>query len=263
VRELLLNISKHAGSAEAWVTLKWSTDQLRITVRDQGKGFDPGILASVNADEATGISSKFGLFSIRERMQALGGEFDIHSSVGGGTMATLILPLQGVVAPVVRDEKPAFTMSTRPSTPSTAVNLQDLPLSLSSKVRVLLVDDHAMVRQGLRSLLEAYEDVDIVGEASDGEEALSTMEEMRPGFVVRKINMPKKNGIEATTEIKARWPETVVIGLSVNPGGANSRAMQKAGATLLLTKEAAVVELYHVIREALAVNEGAKRTVEC
>jgi len=130
-------------------------------------------------------------------------------------------------------------------------------------IRVLLVDDHAMVRQGLRSLLEAYEDVDIVGEASDGEEALSTIEEMRPRVVVMDINMPKKNGIEATTEIKARWPETVVIGLSVNPGGANSRAMQKAGATLLLTKEAAVVELYHVIREALAVNDGAKRNVGC
>lgn len=178
-------------------------------------------------------------------------------------MATLMLPLQNVVTPVVRDEKLASTMSARTSAPSSAVNLQDVPLSSSSKVRVLLVDDHAMVRQGLRSLLEAYEDVDIVGEASDGEEALSTIEEMRPRVVVMDINMPKKNGIEATTEIKARWPETVVIGLSVNPGGANSRAMQKAGATLLLTKEAAVVELYHVIREALAVNDGAKKNVGC
>jgi len=263
VRELLLNISKHAGSAEAWVTLERSTDQLRITVRDQGKGFDPGILTSFNADEATGISSKFGLFSIRERMQALGGEFDIQSSAGGGTMATLVLPLQDVVTPVVRDERPASTMSPRTSAPSAAVSLHDVPLSTSSKVRVLLVDDHAMVRQGLRSLLEAYEDVDIVGEASDGEEALSTIEEMRPRVVVMDINMPKKNGIEATTEIKARWPETVVIGLSVNPGGANSRAMQKAGATLLLTKEAAVVELYHVIREALAINDVARKNVGC
>jgi len=263
VRELLLNISKHAGSAEAWVTLERSTDQLRITVRDQGKGFDPGILTSFNADEATGISSKFGLFSIRERMQALGGEFDIQSSAGGGTMATLVLPLQDVVTPVVRDERPASIMSARTSAPSSAVDLQDVPLSSSSKVRVLLVDDHAMVRQGLRSLLEAYEDVDIVGEASDGEEALSTIEEMRPRVVVMDINMPKKNGIEATTEIKARWPETVVIGLSVNPGGANSRAMQKAGATLLLTKEAAVVELYHVIREALAINDVARKNVGC
>src|SRR5262245_66533915 len=86
---------------------------------------------------------------------------------------------------------------------------------------------------------------------------------MKPRVVVMDINMPKKNGIEATTEIKARWPKTVVIGLSVNPGGANSRAMQKAGATLLLTKEAAVVELYQVIRDALAVNEESKRNVEC
>src|SRR5262249_49601257 len=111
VRELLLNISKHAGSADAWVTLEWSTDQLRITVRDQGKGFDPGILASVNADEATGISSKFGLFSIRERMQALGGEFDIQSSAGGGTMATLVLPFQDVVTPRGRHQRPASLLA--------------------------------------------------------------------------------------------------------------------------------------------------------
>jgi len=263
VRELLLNTSKHAGSAQAWVTLERSNDQLCITVRDQGRGFDPESLAAVTADEATSVSSKFGLFSIRERMQALGGRFDIQSSPGGGTVAMLALPLMDALIPDMKDDKRAAARSVRPSPQASALNLQDSRFSSSSKVRVLLVDDHAMVRQGLRSLLEAYEDVDIVGEASDGEEALSTIEEMRPRVVVMDINMPKKNGIEATTEIKARWPETVVIGLSVNPGGANSRAMQKAGATLLLTKEAAVVELYHVIREALAVNEGAKRNVEC
>lgn len=261
VRELLVNISKHAGSTEAWVKAEWNHDELHITVKDQGKGFDPGSLAAVNAEEATGLSSKFGLFSIRERMQALGGRFDVESSSGGGTTATLVLPLIDVAIPDTKDDVSAMGAQSSPR--SSAPSLQDSALPPSSKVRVLLVDDHAMVRQGLRSLLEAYEDVDIVGEASDGEEALATIEEMRPRVVVMDINMPKKNGIEATTVIKARWPETVVIGLSVNPGGANSRAMQKAGATLLLTKEAAVVELYQVIREALAVNDEAKRNVEC
>jgi signal transduction histidine kinase len=90
VRELLINASKYAGTGEAVVTLEYSDEQLRIQVRDQGAGFDVNAAA---AAETPGSSSKFGLFSIRERMQALGGSFDVQSSPGGGTIATLTLPL--------------------------------------------------------------------------------------------------------------------------------------------------------------------------
>ena len=264
VRELLLNAAKHAGSDEAWVRLEWSNGGLRITVRDQGKGFDPDAIAAVNADQATTLSSKFGLFSIRERMQALGGAFEIQSSPGGGTMATLVLPLHSSEDSALRSEPSgqakSSDMSPAMSVQSSALDPQFFPLALdtqhsalsSTKVRVLLVDDHAMVRQGLRSMLESYDDVDIIGEASNGEEAVSTIERLRPTVVVMDINMPKKNGIQATAEIKTRWPGIIVIGLSVNPEGANSRAMKKAGATLLLTKEAAVGQLYQAIRQALA-----------
>ena len=90
VRELLINASKYAGTGEAVVTLEYSDEQLRIQVCDQGAGFDVNAAA---AAETPGSSSKFGLFSIRERMQALGGSFDVQSSPGGGTIATLTLPL--------------------------------------------------------------------------------------------------------------------------------------------------------------------------
>ena len=120
-----------------------------------------------------------------------------------------------------------------------------------------------MVRQGLRTLLESYDDVAVVGEASDGEEAVSAAERWRPAVVVMDINMPKKNGIEATAEIKVRWPDIIVIGLSVNPGGANARAMEKVGATLLLTKDEAVVQLYEAIRKVLAHHEQVNRNVGC
>jgi signal transduction histidine kinase len=87
----LINASKYAGTGEASVELEYRDDQLRIHVRDQGAGFD---VAAAVAEAPTGAgSSKFGLFSIRERMTALGGSFDIQSSPGGGTLATLTLPL--------------------------------------------------------------------------------------------------------------------------------------------------------------------------
>jgi signal transduction histidine kinase len=94
VRELLINASKYAGTGAATVTLECRGDQLRIEVRDQGSGFDVTAATAASAGAAPGgSSSKFGLFSIRERMTALGGLFDIVSAPGQGTVATLILPL--------------------------------------------------------------------------------------------------------------------------------------------------------------------------
>ncbi len=104
-----------------------------------------------------------------------------------------------------------------------------------------------MVRQGLRSVLDAYADIQVVGEAGDGAEAVKLVEKLRPRVVVMDINMPKLGGIEATTQIKTKWPETTIIGISINIGDDNSDAMQRAGAATLLTKEAAVEQLYHTI----------------
>jgi len=89
VRELLMNAWKHAGTTEAAVVLEQTGDRLRITVSDKGTGF---ALAAV-AEPAGGLSSKFGLFSIRERMRSLGGSLELASAPGKGTIATLMLPL--------------------------------------------------------------------------------------------------------------------------------------------------------------------------
>jgi len=72
---------------------------------------------------------------------------------------------------------------------------------------------------------------------------------LNPAVVVMDINMPKMNGIEATAHLKARYPDLTIIGLSVNAGEENQQAMKKAGATALITKEAAVDQLYAAIRE--------------
>jgi DNA-binding NarL/FixJ family response regulator len=108
-----------------------------------------------------------------------------------------------------------------------------------------------MVRQGLRSVLDGYADIEVVGEASNGEEAVTMTERLRPLLVLMDINMPKMSGVEATARIKARHPEIVIIGLSVQAGHESHLAMLKAGATRLLTKEAAVDQLHHAILHAL------------
>ena len=214
------------------------------------------------------MSSKFGLLSIRERMKALGGRFDLKSSPGAGTAATLVLPMAGSAETNVLSAECSTVLSapvqdsalrTQHSGPIT----QHPALQQDAKIRVLLVDDHAMVRQGLRAVLESYPDVEVVGEAWNGEEAVACAERLQPTIVVMDINMPKMNGIKATAQIASRYPGIIVIGLSVQAGGENEVAMRGAGASMLLTKEAAVDELYRAIRESLDLKlEGKALPVE-
>ena len=105
-----------------------------------------------------------------------------------------------------------------------------------------------MVREGLRSLLESSADVHVVGEARNGREAIATAAQLRPDVVIMDIHMPDMNGIEATVHIKRRQPMTVVIGLSVNADQQSITAMANAGAAMLITKEAAVNELYDAVK---------------
>lgn len=114
-------------------------------------------------------------------------------------------------------------------------------------VEVLVVDDHALVRQGLRSLLEAYDALHVIAEARDGAEAVQLTGDLRPHVVVMDINMPRMNGIDATTHIKTQWPETIVIGISINTENGNSEAMKQAGAAAVLPKETVGNQLYDVI----------------
>src|SRR4029077_12325343 len=102
--------------------------------------------------------------------------------------------------------------------------------------------------QGLRSLLDSYTDIEVVGEASNGEEALAGIVTYQPTIVVMDINMPTMNGIDATAVIRDLYPKINVIGLSVQASEDMQQAMLKAGASALLTKEAAVDQLYQTIQ---------------
>jgi len=117
----------------------------------------------------------------------------------------------------------------------------------SATIRVLLVDDHAMVREGLRSILRGYADINVVGEAGNGEEAIERAKELSPNVIVMDVNMPKLDGIEATRRIRHDCPDTAIIGLSVNASQQVVDAMKEAGALTLLTKESAAELLYQTI----------------
>ena len=237
VRELLINVAKHAGTKEASIRMRRDEEGIRVEVRDTGDGFDSAVVRPHDGAHP----AKFGLFSIRERMKAFDGTLELVTAPGKGTTALLVLPLEEVVEQRAHDS----VISVEAKAGRTA--MERMP-SLQKVLTVLLVDDHAMMRQGLRSVLEAHTDIQIIGEASDGQEAVVMADALRPAVVVMDINMPRLNGIEATARIKGQYPDIRVIGLSVNAGPNNREAMLKAGADMLLTKEAAVEELYRGIQ---------------
>jgi DNA-binding NarL/FixJ family response regulator len=116
------------------------------------------------------------------------------------------------------------------------------------KLRILLADDHAVLRAGLHALLVAERDLEVVGEAADGREAVALAEELRPDVVVMDISMPIMNGLEATREIAARLPETHVLALTMHAEEQYLLQVLEAGGAGYVLKRSADTELMRAIR---------------
>jgi two-component system NarL family response regulator len=119
-------------------------------------------------------------------------------------------------------------------------------------IRILLVDDHQMMRDGLRSILDLAEDLEVVGEAGNGYQALELAETLRPDVVVMDIGMKDLNGIEATRHIRTSNPEAKVIALSTYSEESYVLGMLEAGACGYVLKDAAVEEMRRAIRAVAA-----------
>jgi DNA-binding NarL/FixJ family response regulator len=115
-------------------------------------------------------------------------------------------------------------------------------------ISVLLVDDHAIVREGLRALLRGRGDLVVVGEAGDGVDAIEAVERLAPDVTVMDISMPRLNGIDATAEIRRRFPRTQVVILSVHATSEHVFRALKAGAAGYVLKESVGQEVVDAIR---------------
>ncbi len=119
-----------------------------------------------------------------------------------------------------------------------------------NKIRVLLAEDHTIVRKGLRSLLDDEAEIEVVGEAEDGQQAIQKTEQLSPDVVVMDITMPVLNGLEATRQIKKLWPGVKVVVLTVHSTEEHIFQILRAGASGYVVKQGAVHELLQAIRAA-------------
>jgi DNA-binding NarL/FixJ family response regulator len=117
-----------------------------------------------------------------------------------------------------------------------------------SKIRVLLADDHAIVREGLKSLINSQSEMEVIGEAPDGHSALTMTEDLDPDVVVVDVSMPDLNGAQVTTQLRAIRPDRKVLVLTVHEDKGYLRLLLEAGASGYVLKRAAAAELVQAIR---------------
>ncbi len=246
VRELLFNIVKHAGTDRARVSMAMvSPETVRVSVSDDGAGFDP---AAAHDDQGDG-GSGFGLFSVRERLEMLGGQMAIASQPGEGTEITLLVPC------CAEEQEHAPHVPARPRPVADKPAVPPYEQSAKRRIRVLLADDHHVVRDGLARLIARQPDIEVVGQASDGHEALEMAERLRPDVVLMDVNMPGITGISATRRIRESMGDVQVIGLSMFEAADVAARMMRAGAAAYLAKTSPPDRLIETIRECVQVGE--------
>jgi PAS domain S-box-containing protein len=227
VRELLLNAVKHAHADRVSVDLAVDADgMLCITVADQGIGFEP----SEVGEAAKGGPAGWGLFSIRERLTLLGGRFDIDSSPGHGARFRLIAPLGAQDTSSTQDPQSHAVIG--PASSGAA------SLATAHALKVLIVDDHAAVRRVFRDVLQERLELCVVGEASNGLEAIAQARALRPDVILMDISMPKMDGVEATRRIRAELPAIQILGLSMQVRTETRHPIEHAGASGFFVKGA-------------------------
>jgi PAS domain S-box-containing protein len=242
IRELLFNVVKHAGVDQAQVTLTRTGDWVRVTVEDNGIGFD-----MLNNQPSPTKHGGFGLFSIHERMDWLGGSLQIQSHSKKGTVAEMTVP--------TLSDKTSSGKSTYSSPTASVVTTPTAPHEQGNTIRVLLADDHKMVRTGLRKIIEEQEGLKVVAEASNGLEAVDMVRAHFPDVVVMDVNMPIMNGIDATRKITSEFQHIRVIGLSLHDNDNVAQTMRNAGASAYLTKADVYETLCATIRSEAMVSD--------
>ena len=227
-QEALMNVRKHARTNRVHVTLMQLGSEVCLKIRDWGCGFDSRLPLS-----GSSVAGKqLGLCGMRERATLLGGEFTIHSQQGAGTSVIAEIPLPY-------------------ATPTTGKQIPD-PQCKVSPIRLIVADDHALVREGLRALLTSEPDLEVVGEATNGRDALQLCRHLRPDLALMDVRMPTMDGLAATRAIKAEGNAAGVLMLTVYENPDYLFEAIQAGACGYVIKNACKRELIGAVRKALA-----------
>ena len=244
VQESLANVHRYSGSAAAYVRARSDAGEVRLDVGDFGKGMSK---ESKKADRGTAAPLGVGIQGMTERVRQLSGRLQINSRPGKGTVVTAILPPSNRRAGI--SESGAGSKLQEIGAAATGAPAA----SNSWRKRILIADDHDVLRRGIRTMLESDPDLEVCGEAVDGRDALEKTLAHAPDLVILDINMPIMNGLDVLRQILRHRPETKVLAFSVHDSKQIVDEILAAGAHGYLSKATAGQHLVQEVRSLLAV----------
>ena len=243
VQESLANVHRYSGSSTAFVRARSDDGEVRLEIGDFGKGMDTE--SRISSRSSPGSSLGVGIQGMQERVRQLGGTLEITSQLGRGTLVTAILH--------TRDWRKEVTEGSQDSSMQDAKAFPaELTVESNSwRKRILIADDHDVLRRGIRTMLETDPDLEVCGEAVDGKDALEKTLTQAPDLVILDINMPIMNGLDVLRQIVRRRPKTKVLAFSVHDSKQIVEEILAAGAHSYLSKATAGQHLVQEVRSLL------------
>ncbi len=228
-QEAFQNIYRHAAARHVILGLAFEDEAVVLTIEDDGRGFLPGAVAP--ADHAG-----FGLLSMAARARTMAGDVLITSRPGHGTAVRATLPYArpgGALAAIVRQGEQSAA-----------------PAPEAHPIRILVVDDQPVARQGIRRILEGQPDIEIIGEAEDGLSAVEQTGRLHPDVVLLDLQLPGLSGVAALPRLRAAHPGVEVVILTMFDQDEQVFAGLKAGARGYVLKDALPAAILAAVRAA-------------
>ena len=240
VQESLTNVHRYSGSPSAFVRVEMTQKEIAVQIGDSGKGIRPEILKSLpGAVAPVGV----GIQGMKERMRQLSGHLEISRRPTGGTLVT---------ATLLRSDVPSATSDPGTLEDNAVIRSGDSASDApGSRKRILIADDHEMLRQGVRTLLQTDVEFEICGEAVDGQEAVEKAAELNPDLIILDMNLPVLSGLAAVRQILRNSPRTKILIFTVHESDQAVREILSAGAHGYLSKAKGGRDLLKVVKDML------------
>ena len=248
VQESLANVHRHSGSATAFVRARSDGGEVRLEIGDFGKGMHH---ESKTPSSTSLAPLGVGIQGMKERVRQLAGTLEITSRPGKGTTVTVILPI-GSRRKEVPESFQDSEANMVPTTPSA------IDKTNGWRRRILIADDHDVLRRGIRTMLESDPSLEVCGEAVDGKDALEQALAQAPDLVILDINMPVMNGLDVLRQIVRLRPKIKILAFSVHDSKQIVEEILAAGAHSYLSKATAGQNLVHEVRELLNIRVHAE-----
>lgn len=254
-RDTLAQVQQHSGARKLRFVLNYGRDDAQMSIEDDGVPSEQSIMSIFARESAAPLAPPFTLQEssevstfaattlpgLRNRVEHLGGTFEVNAGLEQGTQVRVSIPYMHHVHDA-RDtrELPAQSLPTAPLLPTNK--------GAADQLRLLIVDNQAVTRAGLRRLLESYTDLRVVGEAVDGVQAVSETAELGPQVVILDAQLPQGQSLEALRQIKQLSPDTHVLLLSTLEREEYLYETLRAGAEGYVLKDIAPDELAQAVR---------------